>query len=186
MIVVVLAWISPSTIANVLGVAWISAWVLVVPIVGFIHALDLHKSSLLFDSARHRIVIWDTTAEQVPQNFLVGIGADATPAASELEKVRPKDGDFERSVGRHAHNIYLQIWFELGLVGATLAAIVGLMALRLISSLSSQVARIVAFGQFAVVASLLATSYSLWQVWLICAVVLSIFYFAMVHRSIEN
>ena len=64
----------------------------------------------------------------------------------------------------HAHNIYLQTWYELGVCGAALLSIFGLGILLRIGQLPE---RTFAFGlaTFASGAMLASSSSGLWQLW---------------------
>lgn len=154
-------------------VIWCSACLLVIPIVVALHQTDLHKkSSLGFTSARHRIVIWNTTAAKVWKSPILGIGADATATLTEVEAKQnlaetgnlPRDGQFEASAARHAHNVFLQVWYELGAVGALLFMAVGLAVLALIARVNAT-AQPALLAHFAAVVGLMSFSYSVWQLW---------------------
>lgn len=177
-----LALISPLWTRRLMALAWCVCCLFIVPIVTSIHSTDVHKNPKgLFFSARHRVVIWNTTAQQVKLAPWLGIGADATAAKTEardkdlLEKglAPPKDGQFDTTAARHAHNVYLQVWYELGAVGAVLFTGVGLAALALIGR---QRAKLQPFllAQFAAVAGMIAFSFSLWQLWFLGAIGLGV------------
>jgi O-antigen ligase len=67
----------------------------------------------------------------------------------------------------HPHNIYLQTWYELGLVGAALLAAFGILLLARIARLNS-VQRPFVFALFGVAAVQIGFSYNLWQTWFMC------------------
>ncbi len=108
-------------------------------------------------SARARIIIWEYTAERVLENPVLGIGADSTPAVKAKAVTapeKPKGFVFRRTTGQHAHNLFLQSWYELGLFGTILVAIAGAAAaLRLLLlPLEAQAYGAAAFTLFAVIA----------------------------------
>ncbi len=154
--------------AAVLGAAaaWTVLVLLIVPIVMLAHANRLHEAPWLFGSARHRVVIWNHTVERIALKPMVGIGADATPAArpQNVDGYDRKEGGYYVSTGRHAHNAYLQVWYELGLIGALLFLAAGLALISLIASLPAAVIPW-ALAQAATTAIMAASSYSIWQVW---------------------
>ena len=173
--------------------AWrlvLTAWCLAVlsfPLVAVgLHKAGLHNADWLFTSARARVVIWKTTVDRIGAHPILGAGAAATElnvrsdrmrAAGEIIEKGPFDPN-EHWGGRHAHNIYLQTWFELGLVGVLLLLQAGLSVLTSVNKLDSAI-RPWALGGFATVAAMLGFSYGLWQVWFLSAIavafVLSVF-----------
>ncbi len=154
--------------AGILGAAviWTVMVLLIVPIVLTAHANRLHEAPWLFGSARHRVVIWNYTVERIALQPWTGIGADATPAARPQSAAGydRKEAGFYVSTGRHAHNAYLQVWYELGGIGAVLLLAAGLALMALIASLPASLVPW-ALAQAATTAIMAATSYSIWQVW---------------------
>jgi O-antigen ligase len=67
----------------------------------------------------------------------------------------------------HPHNIYLQVWYELGFVGAALLTAFGLLLLRNVTQLPGP-QRPFAYAMFAAAAVQIAFSYSMWQIWFMC------------------
>ena len=55
--------------------AWVFACLAVVPVALLAHRLDLHNLPWLQKSAKHRIIIWDFTAEKVLESPWIGTGA---------------------------------------------------------------------------------------------------------------
>lgn len=181
---------SPRRALQIAAACWVGLIVLAQPIAKELYAARLHESTWLFRSARDRIVIWDTTADRISKTFWRGIGADATVAARDADAIAAgghpaKAGEFTRTVSRHAHNFALQVWLELGALGAGLLVLAGLAILRLIARLPPAVGA-VAFAELAVVASLLSSSYGVWQIWLQSGIALAAIILAMVHIVITN
>ena len=100
----------------------------------------------------------------------IGIGADATPAAKEFaDELEVKDAGFPVSTGRHAHNAYLQVWYELGGIGALLLLAAGLAVLGVIATLPAGLVPW-ALAQAATTAIMAASSFSIWQVWFLASI----------------
>ena len=149
---------------------WAVLVVLIVPIVMGAHAKGLQEAPWLFHSARHRVVIWNHTVQRIGLKPWIGIGADATPAAKVFaDEQTVKDAGFPVSTGRHAHNAYLQIWYELGGIGAVLFLFAGLALLPVIAGLPSQTVPWV-LAQAATSAIMAASSFSIWQVWFMASI----------------
>jgi O-antigen ligase len=181
MLIFPLASLWPRAVIRGLALAWCLGFVLVIPLDFLAFKADLHQADWLPKSARARIIIWEYTAERVLENPVLGIGADSTPAVkakavSAPEK--PKGFVFRRTTGQHAHNLFLQSWYELGVLGAILVAIAGAAAaLRLLLlPREAQACGAATFMLFAIIA---AFAWGMWQVWLVCAIGLLPLYFLM-------
>jgi O-antigen ligase len=170
-----------------------SAWALLVmgAVLGanFAHDhLELHTADWVQSSARERIVIWKDTAERVAEAPLIGVGARTAYVISNRMK-EPKEhpsltAPRERAA-IHAHNMYLQNWFELGAVGAVLLLVAGLVALWGISHIPDR-AQPFALATFAVFTIEIASSWELWQRWFAALFALTMIYLLLGIRSVEE
>jgi O-Antigen ligase len=137
---------------------------------------QLHKSSWLFSSAKSRIVIWNFTAVQVLNAPVLGIGAGATGVLdnqrdpNEIANSEHKSQQLRTSP--HAHDVYLQTWYELGAVGAAILIIVILSAFQATSQLAEPEARLW-LTQITMILLIAASSYGLWQTWFQAAIISS-------------
>ncbi len=165
--VFVLALLSRRWAYRVMVLAWVIACLAIVPLAILAYRLDLHQSKWLQMSARHRVVIWNETAEKTLEAPFVGVGANMTYVLGpERERENPAihDEELPRTLNMHSHNIYLQTWFELGAVGALLLTLAGLSLLASIATLSSAL-QPYAYATFASVGAMAAASYGMWQIW---------------------
>lgn len=180
-LVLALAWVKSRAAIRGLALAWCLGFALVLPLAFLSYKAELHLTKLLPQSARARIIIWEYTAERVFERPLLGIGADSTPGAKEAAAMtpeQPKDFVQARTTGHHAHNLFLQTWYELGSVGALLAAIAGAaVVLRIL--LLPEPAQPYGAAAFTMFAAIAAFAYGMWQVWLIAAVGLLVVYLLM-------
>ena len=88
---------------------------------------------------------------------------------------QPQGFVFPRSSGEHAHNLFLQTWYELGLIGAILLALAGAaIALRMLR-LPKDIQPFAA-ASFAAFFGIAAFAWSIWQTWFMCAIGLLILY----------
>lgn len=133
-------------------------------------------------SALHRIVIWQTAAEKIPDNPILGSGFDTTRAlypsgsgrwitmlpgtAHPLEIVA-------EPIPLHPHNMFLQIWVELGAVGAITAAIFLCGIIYTIGKYCrpDRVAAI-AFGVFVSCLFIANVSFGAWQAWWVATLII--------------
>ncbi|MGL4396197.1 MAG: O-antigen ligase family protein [Hyphomicrobium sp.] len=170
----VLAWRWRDAMWRVLAGAWVASCLLVIPIVYTAHAVALHENSLVKSvfkggSVSSRAAIWRHYAARVGEAPILGHGAYMTYLldSAEREAAIKAGKEKEAWVRPHPHNVYLQIWFEFGAIGALLFAAVGIAVLQALRTLPNA-AQPYAFATFAAAAAVVATSYGIWQAWLIC------------------
>jgi O-antigen ligase len=138
----------------------------------------LQDAPWLQKSARARIVIWKTVADSVMEAPLLGVGARTGYVLNEQDV---EEDDIPK-VPRHAHNMFLQTWYELGAIGAAILLIAGLLCVRAISALPATVYPF-ALATFAVGAVQFATSWEIWQRWFFTLYILVWFCLALAIRS---
>ena len=163
------AYVAARPTGRMVAVGWVIACLAVLPSALIVHRLDLHNAPWLPGSARHRIIIWNHTAEQVLNAPWLGVGARSTYLLGprlEHEPITRPDEAFTRTLSTHSHSIYLQTWFELGLVGATLLTVLGLAILQAIRSLAGSL-QPYAYATFVSAAVMAASSYGMWQIWFV-------------------
>lgn len=154
---------SPAWGHRVLRVCWVVACLAIIPISLLLHRFDLHNSPWVQQSAQHRIIIWNHTAEQALAAPIVGRGAGTMYQMLDPEPLR-RPGEAWTPRVPHAHNIYLQTWLELGAVGAALLTLIGLAVLERIRGLRREVSPY-AQAAFASTSLVAASSYGMWQSW---------------------
>lgn len=137
------------------------------------------------ESAAHRLMVWDFVAGRVWERPLFGHGTEASrslpggrdnPGAARLARFGLGDGRAAEWIARseilplHPHNLALQVWLELGAVGAALAA-------WLAWSLGAAGARgpnpAGAAGALAAGGVVAMLSYGAWQHWWVAALALA-------------
>jgi hypothetical protein len=160
-----------STMRKVVMALWVAATLLVVPIADIAHDAGLNQASWLPQTARNRIVLWSVTADRMQQAPILGIGIDSTkPLDEESGPSAPRNpGDtYSQRTGRHAHNIFMQSWYELGAAGAFLLLVVGITALRALSRLP-QTQQPFAYAGFVSAMVIASFTWGMWQPWFMCA-----------------
>lgn len=154
-----------------LMVAWTIAVVFAVPLSALPYELGWNRWTWLPpESVAARFYIWKHMADEVGKNPVIGLGIRG---ARTLKLQLPADIKTLRETnpvadGRrvpHPHNVFLQIWLELGAIGALVALVVGLVALWQIGTLPALV-QAGANGLFAAGAAVAASGFDLWQTWL--------------------
>lgn len=109
---------------------WVLVIVSIVPFSLLAGKLELYKVGYATFSGQARIAMWDYTARMTTHHPLHGAGIGATRAAYLQNSYAATDAKekialLERPLV-HPHNAFLQIWFELGGIGATILLLAGL------------------------------------------------------------
>ena len=144
--------------------------------------LPVHATSL-----RHRLLIWKFSAEMIAERPFLGwglAGSRAVPGADQpalayaqnkgVDWVNRSDsGIFSRTpvLPLHPHNAFVQIWLELGLLGAVLAAGFFWLCAQACRAGPPGV-RACRFGLMASAVTIACFSYGVWQSWWIAALFL--------------
>ncbi|MFN3449329.1 MAG: O-antigen ligase family protein [Roseococcus sp.] len=171
---------APRLVPRAIG-GGLAACVLLMPLlVAAAPALPVERLPI---SALHRMLIWDFTAARIAERPVLGWGMEASreipggrgnPPAEVLDRMRVTDParrawfaePHVQILPLHPHNAALQVWLELGAVGAALAAalawLLGVAAAR--APCPAAAAGALASG--AVTAML---SFGAWQAWWIAA-----------------
>ena len=188
LLIFLLARMWRSQVIRELAILWCLAFVLALPLSFFAYKADLHMASWLPTSFRDRVIIWDYTAERVLDSPWLGIGANSTRALARQQSGTaklPQGFVLKRTTRWHAHDFFLQTWYELGLAGVIVIALAGgAVALRMsILPFESQPYAAAAFAAFMGIA---AFAWGMWQTWLICAVALMPLYLAVAARAPEG
>jgi O-antigen ligase len=188
-IIVAAMWYWPRYVVRVLAMLWCLSFVFVIPASLAAYQKGLHLETWLPNSARQRIIIWQYTAEQVFNHPWIGVGVESTPVLNRQQTSagieQPEGFVYPRSLGSHAHNIYLQTWFELGAVGAILLAVAGAAVIAIIAFLPTSVQPFAA-GSLTAFAIVAAFSWNMWQVWFMCSAALLPLYLRVAAATVEN
>jgi O-antigen ligase len=179
------AWALPRTAPRLLGAVLAGAIVLMPALLGPVLARGVPVGNWP-PSAAHRLLIWDFTIGRIAERPLAGWGMEASrsvpghrdpPSAALLERFDLADParaawiPHSQMLPLHPHNGPLQLWLELGVVGAGLAALlVLLLAFRARAGTHPAIATAM-LASAAVTAML---SFGLWQEWWIGAELLAL------------
>ncbi|HXF55567.1 MAG TPA: O-antigen ligase family protein [Hyphomicrobiaceae bacterium] len=162
----------PRLSIGLLAAGWMTATLMVVPIVSAAYRdASLHFATWLPHTARQRVILWGYTAEQVAKRPWLGVGIAATKSLDLRRKdveETPPGYVYPLRTGPHAHNIYLQTWYELGAIGALLLTWLGLAVLKAIAGLS-RVLMPYALACFTTASIVGAFSWGMWQAWFMAA-----------------
>jgi O-antigen ligase len=119
-----LAAVSLKATRALLAGGWVIATLLAVPLGAVPYDLGWqHWTWLPPESVAARFYIWKYTADKVSERPITGIGIRGTRTLHVDIPIDPKTGRqtaYALRPGRHAHNVFLQTWLELGAIGAVL------------------------------------------------------------------
>lgn len=177
------AW--PNLTRRALWLGWCLAFALVIPLALAAYKAELHKADWLPFSAQARVTLWAYTAEHVRSAPLLGIGASSTRKLDQAPENREKHWKAKQETegfgwraGAHAHNAFLQTWYELGAAGVILFMAAGASLVMSLRRLPPPVQRY-ALAQFAALFAILAFGWGMWQAWLLALAGLSALYIAL-------
>jgi O-antigen ligase len=176
---VALAW--PVFARRALLAGWCLAFLLVVPLATLAYKAELHESDWIRQSAQARLILWAYTAEQIPKAPILGIGTSSTRTMNLENEPGLKAEEHEKGeafgwrAGPHAHNSFLQTWYELGAVGVILFLMAGSAVILGVGKLPRRTQPYVLAHLAAVIATL-AFAWGLWQSWLMAVMGLAALY----------
>ena len=179
---------APRFTGRFVAVAWVIACLGVLPSALLAYRYNLHNASWLQGTAQHRIIIWNYTAQEVLKAPWLGVGARTTYVLGpklEPEIVTRQGEAFKRTLSTHSHSIYLQTWFELGLIGATLLTLLGLSILQAVRALDTEL-KPYAYATFVTSALMAASSYGMWQLWFACLFGMCFAMFALAAATVRT
>jgi len=152
--------------------AGLAAWMLAAPFLTPV----LFASQALSDAVPHswaaRIGIWRYACAHIFEQPWIGHGLDAGRATTDRAIY---DGEPMRAIPLHPHSASLQIWFETGAIGATLAAaVLAFGGWRLARSFEhNKPAAAAAAGVLAMFGLMANVGWSVWQEWWMATLLLT-------------
>jgi hypothetical protein len=182
LLVFVVAYLRPK-LALLVTLAGFSAIICaVVPLSKYAHqTLQLENSPILQFSAKQRIQIWGSIASHVADAPIFGVGVRSTYAMNSDQRATDKSVQSSPKMPTHAHNVYLQTWFELGALGALLLMMSGLALLYFVSKLPTETLPFalaaLSMGYFEI-----ASSWDIWQRWFFATLAVSALYTVLASR----
>ncbi|MEM8743251.1 MAG: O-antigen ligase family protein [Pseudomonadota bacterium] len=168
--------------------AWCVAVLLAIPLSIAPYAAGLHTAKWISPSFRDRMIIWEFTSEQAMKSPIGGVGIRSTRVlAKEFKKTQEAAPGHvtPKRLGLHSHNNFVQVWFELGAVGALLILAIGIGLLQSIRQLLPSV-RPYAYATFVAACLVAAFGWGLWQTWLLSGYALSTMMVAFINSYAQK
>lgn len=163
-------WFPRLTLAG-LTAAWVFLCAAIVPVAHLLYRLKLYDAAWIHETGRHRIAIWGATSDWYWSAPIFGAGI---ASAREQPALDAAHADSLRNLGQtaklnwHAHNGYLQVWYEAGAVGGLLFMLLGLVLLHAVRRSDTAIKPLL-IGAFASFTFFIATGFSIWAAWYIGA-----------------
>jgi O-antigen ligase len=159
-------------IAITLTTFGLALWMLIAPFATPLLVASPQLVEAVPMSWAHRIAIWRYTCERIMEQPWIGHGIDAGRATTEIISIR---GMEMRGIPVHPHSASLQIWHDLGFVGALLAAaLIAYGGWRLASTFAhdklSGGAAAAVLAMFGLMANI---GWSVWQEWWMATLLLA-------------
>ncbi len=171
----------PQWSLRLLQAGWVTVCLAIVPISLTLYRMNVHNAPWLQPTAQHRIIIWNRVSEETMKSPVLGIGAGMTYWNFDGSQVA-KEGEMYTRYSRDAHNVFLQTWFELGVGGAALLALIGLAVLQRAKRLGTAMAPY-GYATFASASVTLASSWGMWRVWFVYMFAFAVVIFAIAVRA---
>jgi O-antigen ligase len=181
-LVFALAWVRPKIAVRAIQATVVAAMLLFPLVPRYVMnqaTLGMEGQERLASSWQHRVQIWQFTEGHIAARPLLGHGFDASRTIAGQDQplyLLTPTGDAYR-IGKlfslHPHNAYLQVWLELGAIGALLAAAVAAFLIGLVLRLSDD-RRVQALAAAAATSFLVnaSVSFGIWQSWFLATAAL--------------
>lgn len=166
---------------RLLQMGWVIACLAIVPISLAAYRANLHNAAFVQPSLQHRFIMWNRTAEEALKSPVLGIGAGMTYWKYDASHELHENEKYPRNL-RDVHNSYLQIWYELGVIGATLLCLFGLAIIQRFKTLPDKIAPF-AHATFVSIAATIGSTWGMWRPWFVCTFAFATVLFAIAIRS---
>jgi exopolysaccharide production protein ExoQ len=116
-----------------------------------------------------RIPIWQSAIERIEKKPILGVGANNShvffnpKAGSDPLESAPPSASI---VIAHPHSFFLQVWLELGIVGAFVFCLAGLSVILSIDDMRPG-GKPYAYASFATASILASATWNMWSIWLL-------------------
>ena len=167
------SFVSVIWVRRLLALGAVLAFILIIPVAITTYDKGGTSSHWLKHSAQHRVEIWHFAAERALERPLFGYGFNASryvPNGDATSEFLPPG---QSLIPLHPHDAFLQVWLELGAVGAVIVA-AGLVAmLRAVGCWPADMARFILPG-YAAGLIVAALAFGIWQSWWMATIAFSI------------
>lgn len=146
--------------SNLLLAALVAVFVLAPPAAQWLYGTALNQPDFLGQSGQHRLSIWLFTAERIAEKPILGWGLESSPHIPNMGAI--PFAWTTRALPSHPHNAILQLWLELGAIGALIGMMLALLLAFRLSRLSRE-DRITGQAQLVCALVIAGIAYGIWQ-----------------------
>jgi O-antigen ligase len=181
LVVLAASFASTVWVRRLLALTTLLAFVLIIPFSIFAYDHGGTTAHWIKHSGQHRVEIWHFAAERALEKPLFGWGFNASRYVPNGDAVSHFLPPGQSLIPLHPHDAFLQVWLEIGAVGAIIVAGILLLGLRAVGQWPAAVARFTLPGYAAglVVAGL---AFGIWQSWWMATLAFS----AVAYRMIGS
>ncbi|MDB5394883.1 MAG: ligase [Rhodospirillales bacterium] len=185
LVVFAISFFSVTWVRRLLALGTVLAFILVIPVAIIGYDEGGTASHWLKHSAQHRVEIWHFAAERSLERPGLGYGFNASRYVPNGDAVSAFLPPGQSLIPLHPHNAFLQIWLEIGAVGALIVASGLLAMLRAVGRWPMGMARFILSGYAAgiVVAAL---AFGIWQSWWMATLAFSVATYRMIGPGQEH
>jgi O-antigen ligase len=162
-----------------LALAAMLAFVLILPLSIFAYDHGGTTARWIKHSGQHRVEIWHFAAERTLERPLLGWGFNASRYVPNGDAVSHFLPPGQSLIPLHPHDAFLQVWLEIGAVGAIIVAGILLLGLRAIGQWPAAVARFTLPG-YAAGLVIAALAFGIWQSWWMATLAFSVVAYRMI------
>lgn len=121
----------PMLVRRALMAVWVLSFLAIIPLAQAAYNANMHLGGRVGSTMAARIILWNHTAGEFAKHPIAGVGAAATRLIDNTREARspapkPEGYSYQLRTGPHAHDVFLQSWYELGALGTLLFAVFGL------------------------------------------------------------
>lgn len=168
-------WRYRPKLASIIASAGMTVYATILPITAYLFNyepythwfVEHHGMSFL-----HRIIIWKFAAEKAWEKIYLGWGAMTSKNFPEVSRIIPYEGSSSwPTLPSHPHNIFMQVWLELGGVGMGVLLTFLVFCFISLHRIQSHNKRTSMGVLLSAVMPMLSLSHSLWHTWWITWIV---------------
>jgi O-antigen ligase len=181
-----LSLMRPKWAIRTVAIGFIGACLAIVPVVQAAYREGWHLSSAIPENGRARLIIWDATADKVKLHPLLGVGANSTKFLSGQSAGEQRAGHIiPWATGNHAHNVFLQAWYELGAAGVALLLALALAVLAAVGRMPRDTMPY-ALAAFTSATAINSLSWSIWYPWVLASLFLAAFMVLLGQKAAQT
>lgn len=168
-------WRYRAKLASLIAILGLIVYATMLPIAAYLFNYEPYTQFFVEHhgmSFLHRIIIWKFAAEKALEKIYLGWGAMTSKNFPEVSRIIPYEGSSSwPTLPSHPHNIFMQVWLELGGMGIGILLTFFALCIIGIRNIQSNMKRTAMGMLLSAVMPMLSLSHSLWHTWWISWIV---------------